>query len=118
LQNNYTGETEFLFDGHSLNLCYDWRALGEIQTKHGATILKELFSGINPLIVADLLLIGCKKHHPDMTLDKILDMSPPLVAAIKAVDKALERAYFGADGMPKEKSHEDNPDPQDDKKKT
>jgi hypothetical protein len=59
------------------------------------------------------LAIGLKKHNPEMTKDYILDISPPFVPMVQALDKALYVSYFGAEA-PKETQ----PEAEDTKKKT
>ena len=95
--NKYTGEVEILLADKPYKLVYDWRALAEVQTKHGGNILKELFNGISPATIADILVIGMKKHHPEMTVDTLMDISPPFIPMVQALDKALAYSYFGAE---------------------
>lgn len=104
--NKYTGEVEVKIGNKLCKLVFDWRCLAEIQTKYGVDILKELSHGISFDIVADVLAIGLKKHNPEMTKDAILDESPAFVSMVKAIDKALAFAYFGADELPEKYSEE------------
>lgn len=113
--NKYLGEVVLNIGGKEARLVYDWRALSEIQTKHGASILKDLFKGVSPDTIADILAIGFRKHNPEVTAAAILDASPPFVPMVQAIDKALSFSYFGADGIPDEVAAEVDEDA---KKKT
>lgn len=98
--NKYTGEVPVKVGDKVCTLFFSWRALAEVQSKHGTDILKELSHGMSFDIIADVLAIGFKKHNPEMTKEAIMDASPAFVPMVQAVDKALAFAYFGADDMP------------------
>lgn len=115
--NAYLGESTVNLSGKAYTLVYTWRGLAEIQTKFGGNILKELFSGLSPLTVAEIIHIGLKKNHPEITLDHVIDSSPPMIPTLQALDRALALAYFGADGIPTSEPAQDVQSP-DDKKKT
>ena len=96
----HTGEYKYKIGDDEFVLVYDWRALSRVQTTYGHDVFRNIFK--LPADVADILLIGMKTHHPEMTKDRVLDLSPPLFTAIKAIDKALTFSYFGPDGPPKD----------------
>ena len=95
--NKYTGEVEIILAGKPHTLVYDWRALAEVQTKHGGNIVKELFNGISPAVVADILVIGLRKKHPEITVETLMDISPPFIPMVQALDRAIAYSYFGVD---------------------
>lgn len=114
--NKYTGEVDVTIDGEKYKLILDYRAQAEIQSKYGKDAFKDIFQNITPALIADILVAGLKKHHPNITLDWILDVSPPLVPMTKAIDKAMLYAFFGADGVPE--TSEETPENEEFKKKT
>lgn len=98
MDNKYTGEVSLDICGKRCVLVYDWRSLSRIKSEYGDEALRDLKS-LAPETLAGILAAGLAKHHPDMTTDAILDLSPPLVPMIAAIDKAVCVAYFGADGV-------------------
>jgi len=95
-----TGEKKFKLGDKEVRLVYDWRAIARAKETCGNDVFYNLYSR-TPDVVADVLAIGLEKHHPDIGKDQILDLSPPLIPAIKAIDDALAMAYWGPDGPPK-----------------
>ena len=93
--NPITGEAEINIAGKSYTIKYDWACLAEIETVHGDD--PNLF---NPDVVASIAAIGLKKNHPEITAEKIKDLSPPLVPFAKAVQDAMKFAYFGNEPIP------------------
>jgi len=91
------GEYEVRIAGEEYILRYDWSALAEVEAKHGQD--PNLFS---PEVVASVAAFGLKKRHPEMTAEKIVQLSPPLVPFAASVQKALQWAYFGDKGMPED----------------
>jgi hypothetical protein len=97
--NKYAGEVTFAFGDAEYTLCYDWKAISAVQSKYGNKAFAELFDAPNLATLAGILAIGLKKNHPEMTADKVMDISPPAVEAVKLIDRAVAFAYFGADGL-------------------
>lgn len=73
-------------------LDFDWPALAEIYKRFGATA--DLF---NPEILGEVVVLGLRRHHPDITLAVVHAGSPPVVEVIRTVDRALKWAYSGVD---------------------
>jgi hypothetical protein len=71
-------------------LVFDWDAVARITDKFGTNA--NLF---HPKTLAGVLEIGLQKHHKGVTAAQILKASPPVVDAIAAFNKAMQRAYFG-----------------------
>lgn len=92
-----TGEYKIIIDGEEYTLRYDWKALSEVEAAHGDT--PNLF---NSDIVASVASFGMVRKHPEMTKDRIIELSPPLVPFINSVQKALNWAYFGKDSTPED----------------
>ncbi len=70
-----------------------------LESEPGAEVLRALFDA-GPAALSVILSVGMKKHHPEMTPEKVMELSPPIFPARKAIDAALEVAYFGPDGAP------------------
>lgn len=92
--NPITGEMIIDVAGVKYTLRYDWQALSELQAKHGDA--PNLF---NADVVADVAAIGLRKY-PEMTAERIKELSPPLIPFANAVQKAIQYAYFGPDAVP------------------
>lgn len=98
--NKYTGTVDFKLGSKSAKLVYDWRAISELKSKYG----KDIFTGLylaDPNIVADMLAVGLKGSG--ITLDEILDFSPPIIPTVNAIDLALTYSYYGPEGKKDEK---------------
>lgn len=94
--NKVTGLAKVDICGEKYSIRFDWDALAAVTEAHGDS--PNLFS---PDIVASVAAIGMRKYHPDMTHEKIRELSPPLIPFAHAVQQALQWAYFGAEGLPK-----------------
>lgn len=95
--NILTGEKMVHIGGHDYVLKFTWRALSEIEQKYGDS--PNLF---DPDVIAVIAAIGLRDRHPEMTTERIMDLSPPLVPFAKAVQTAIQWAYFGPEGIPNE----------------
>lgn len=73
-------------------LDFDWPALAKVYEQFGATA--DLF---NPSVLGEVVVLGLKRHHPDITLAAVHAGSPPVVEVIRTVDRALKFAYSGID---------------------
>lgn len=95
--NPITGEAEVRIDGAAYTIRYDWDSLAAIEEAHGES--PNLF---DPDVIASVAAIGFRRHHPDLTAERIKALSPPLVPFAAQVQQALQWAYFGPDGVPEE----------------
>jgi len=94
--NKYKGETHLVIDGKKHTIDFDWNALAILKQTVTDKELEQVVSGENLELVADVLAVGLKKHHPEMTAQMIMDLSPPFVTAVQALEQALTYSYFGA----------------------
>jgi hypothetical protein len=94
--NKITGEKIITINGQDYVLRFTWKALAEVGTKYGDT--PNLF---NAEIVANVAAAGLRERHQEMTAEKIMELSPPLVPFARDVQMALQWGYFGADSVPK-----------------
>lgn len=106
--NKYTGDVPFDLSGLKGTLRYDWKALSAVQSFLG----KSLFGSLEGLTVeqmAAVLAIGFQKHNPEITTDKVMEASPPLLKVVEAIGLATSAAYFGPDNIPSEASDDKTP---------
>lgn len=90
--NRITGEKIIQIQGKPHVLRFTWRAVAEVTKKYGDN--PNLF---DPEVIASVAAAGLRDRHPDMTAERIMEISPPLVPFAKDVQEALTWAYFGAE---------------------
>lgn len=90
--NPITGEAEVKIQGKKYTIRFDWEAIAAVNAVHGDN--PNLFDTV---VVASVAAIGMKKYHPDMTAERIRELSPPLVPFATEVQRALQWALFGAE---------------------
>jgi len=90
-----TGEKELVINKKKYVVKFTWKALSVISEKYGDSpnILK-------PEVVADVASIGLIDRYPEMTPEKIMELSPPLMPFANDIQTALKWAYFGNDNIP------------------
>ena len=96
-----TGETPV--DLGTLGRCtlrYDWRAQAQLQPLVSECDLAAVLAGHEPERFAAIVAVGLRRHHPTITAERLLDVSPPLTPVARAVVVALNRARFGRDTPP------------------
>ena len=82
-------------NGGTYTLRFTWKALAEIEAKYGDN--PNLF---NAEVIANIASFGLREKHPEMTAEKIMELSPPLMPFVNAVQQALQWAYFGKEPVP------------------
>jgi len=95
--NQITGEKIITINGDKYYLRFTWKALSEIETKFGDS--PNLF---NAEVVSNIAAIGMREKHPDITAEKIMELSPPLMPFARDIQQALQWAYFGPEAIPKD----------------
>ena len=90
-----TGMKRIDIDGKSYSLRYTWAVLAEVAEKYGDS--PNLF---DPETVAFVGSAGLRERHPEMTPEKIMELSPPLIPFANDVQQALQYSYFGDKGVP------------------
>lgn len=93
--NPVTGEKEVIIGGNKYRLRFNWKALAEIEHKYGD---KPNF--FDPEIIAEVAAAGFRESHPEMTAERIKELSPPFILFVRDVRQALQWAYFGAESLP------------------
>lgn len=94
--NRINGERMIEIDGQGYTMRFSWRALAEVEAEYGDN--PNLFK---PEVLAKVASAGLKDRHPDLTAEKIMELSPPLMPLCVAVREAIQWAYFGTETMPK-----------------
>ena len=94
---NITGEYKIEISGKTYTMRFDWKALAEVQVAHG-----DIPNLLNSEVVASVASFGLIRNHPEMTKDRIMELSPPLTPFMNKVTKALNWAYFGKDSVPED----------------
>ena len=92
-----TGEKRIKIDGKTYFLRYTWKALEEVAEKCGDS--PNLFE---PETVAFVGSVGMRENHPEMTPEKLMELSPPLIPFANDVQKTLQYSYFGDKGIPED----------------
>lgn len=95
MRNPITGHRTVEIDGQELTLRYTWKAIAEVEAKYGDA--PNLF---DPETVANVAAAGLRDTHPEYTPERILELSPPFIPFVKAIQDALQIAYFGAIATP------------------
>ena len=94
--NPINGEKKVTINGQGYTMRFTWRALAAIESEFGDN--PNLF---NAEVLSKVAAMGFAEAHPDMTADKIMELSPPLMPFCAAVREAIQWAYFGTEAMPK-----------------
>ena len=92
-----TGMKRIDIDGKSYSLRYTWAVLAEVAEKYGDS--PNLFQ---PETVAFVGSVGMREKYPEMTPEKLMELSPPLIPFANDVQQALSWAYFGDQGVPED----------------
>lgn len=95
--NPLTGEKIIEIGGQKYTLKFTWRALSEIENKYGSN--PNMFDA---LTVAGIAEAGLRGRYPELTAEKIMELAPPFVPFMNAVQEAVKWAYFGAGEIPKD----------------
>jgi len=99
--NSVTGEKQIDICGQKYVLRFSWKALSEIERRYGDK--PNLFDAE---VIANVAAAGLRERHPEMTAERIMDLSPPLVPLAQAIQQALQWAYFGGEIIPGESESE------------
>lgn len=102
MTNKYAGEQSLEINGKDYALVFNWKAIARAQSELGTAVIAKVgtIGALSPVEVAKLLAIGFEAKHPELTAERLIELSPPIVPALLAVDKAIAYAYFGPEGKP------------------
>lgn len=91
----HTGTVAITVGGKEYGLRYNYAAISTLQTKFGQDIFEKL-NTLNPGQIAEITAIGCK----DLTVDAVMEASPPILDMLEAIDCAFAYAYWGPEKAP------------------
>lgn len=97
--NKYTAQVPITISGKEYTLEYDWRAVSKLYSAFGEKALVGI-SRRSPDDVALFLHAGLCKHHPEVTLDFILDAGLPYIPTFDPIEAGIMYFYYGAGGVP------------------
>lgn len=105
MANRYRGQTSVEIAGKLCTVVFSWDGLAKLREAYGPRYEAEvtricLDNDTNEL--ARVLHIGLEAHHPELTVEKIKEASPGVIDVSNAVVNALNAAYYGPKGPPKE----------------
>ena len=92
--NKYTGEVDVKLGDKTYKLVFNWKAIAEYQSEFGIDAQIESFT-INQ--IARVLQIGLSTKHPEVTIDDIMDASPPMGYITDCIIEAFIYAQHGAE---------------------
>jgi len=92
-----TGFKTTKINNRSYYLRYTWAALAEVSQKYGDE--PDVF---DPETLSFVGSAGLREKHPELTPEKLMEISPPLVTFANDVQQALTWAYFGDQGIPED----------------
>ena len=100
MTNKFNGEVNIEILGKTCIICFDWEAIGRLNTLFTPTELDDITEGRGGNHLLDLLLVGLAKHHPDITKEDIEKSLPPFIPTMEAVGRSMNYGYFGTDIAP------------------
>ena len=100
MEADHTGETTISLGREAVTLVFDWRAMSQVRTLLKGGDIFAALAGQDPEMLASLVAIGARRHHPEWTAAAVLEASPPLIPTQAAVVKAVNRAFWGQEAPP------------------
>lgn len=91
--NQLTGECPVDLGGQTYTLRFVWAAVAEVQAAYGDDPqLDDL-----PTLAA-VAAAGLRASHPEMTAERLAELSPPILPLQQAIRRAWEFAWCGPEG--------------------
>jgi len=111
MNNLSKGIIEYTLDGRRVKLCFDWtaiEALVEILGKNFDSQITRASLEFDTPVLAKALSVGLEKHQPgEFPAENIMELSPPVIPAVTAIQQALTVAFHGKLEVPE--SRDGNP---------
>lgn len=97
ITNPIKGDSVLVFHGgNRLVFRLDWSALAVIETEYG-----DLPFDLQKIdVLVKVGNIALQKHHPDMTEERLREISPPTIPTITALQAAFRFAHYGIEPLP------------------
>lgn len=103
--NKERGEIAIKIDGEERILKYGWNEIAQLQEKFGEkvdTALNDAIKSFKPGIIAEILVIGLQRNWPEVSVEAIMEISPPIMEASQKIFRAFNLAMFGDETIPDE----------------
>lgn len=98
MQNAYTAVATFQDgDGKEWHVQFDYASRAAIRTAFGKDA-SEVFASVASNDIGDfckLLACGLQRHHPGVTAEDMMKLSPPVALAMDAMTRAVVWSMFG-----------------------
>lgn len=104
MNNSLAGLVEISLGERTHTLRYDWNGIAEITEAY-----PDGYNLMDPRVLGKILQIGLRKDSPDLTIEQIMEASPPIIEAMEKVGAAINCAYFGQPKAPEETEKENPP---------
>lgn len=102
IDNPVRGIVNIEIEGETYEMRLTWH--GVAQVRH---IYPDGYNLADPNHLAVIMSIAMGHKHPDMSPDRIMDLSPPLETAISAVSTMIDYAWWGKKGEAEDKVKEE-----------
>lgn len=101
MQNAYTAVSTFVDgDGKEWRVQFDYASRAAIRTAFGKDAA-QVFAVVASSDIGDfckLLACGLQRHHPGVTAEDMMKLSPPVALAMDAMTRAVVWSMFGPNG--------------------
>lgn len=99
MTNAYRAETPLRVGDKTLTLRIDYDAVGSFMTLFGdkdwTSGIMKAFDDYDMKSVCQVIQIAAKRHHPDLTVEQIHDLSPPFQVSFKALEASMFCFLYG-----------------------
>lgn len=106
LDNPTRGTAEISLDGKTYTMRLNWHGIVKVRRAY-----PEGYNLADPEHLATVMAIALAEHHPDITADHVMDMSPPIEKCIEAVTDCINYAWWGAPEPPERKPEDQAENP-------
>lgn len=99
--NPEAGVVNFRIGDETFTMRLNWHGIAQIRRAY-----PEGYNLADPEHLAVIMSIAMSTKHPDMTPDRIMDLSPPLEKAIESVSDMINFSWWGQKTPPERKEEE------------
>jgi hypothetical protein len=98
MENPIAGTVPFEIDGTTYTMRLTWHGVAQVRRAY-----PDGYNLADPEHLAVIMSIAMNAKHPEMTADRIMDLSPPLETAIEAVSTLINYSWWGQKTPPERK---------------
>ena len=102
-ENPVRGTVRIDIDGETYTMRLNWHGIAQVRQSY-----PDGYNLADPRHLSVIMSIAMAERHPEMTPDRIMDLSPPLEHAISAVGDMINYSWWGQKDMPEEKDKEED----------